>query len=95
MGDKEGDKKQGWGDGLRTGMGGKPEKKAEDRQYQATEGSRQVKIPSFRPYCSYSVRGRGWLLGRALPLGRAPPPPQPRLPACSWPAAQGSPLSEF
>lgn len=31
MGDKEGDKRQGWGDGLRAGMGVKPEKKAEDR----------------------------------------------------------------
>lgn len=39
--------------------------------------------------------GAGTLVGLVLPLGQAPPPPQPCLLACSRPAAQGSPLSEF
>lgn len=95
MGDKEGDGRQGWRQELRTGMGTSQGKRQKKGRIRLWEGARQVeaKIPPSRPH--YSVRGRGPLVGRALPLGRAPPPPQPRLPACSRPAAQGSPLSEF
>lgn len=80
------------GDGTETGaedqVWGTSQRKRQTRgRMRLPEGARQVeaKIPPFRPY--YSVRRRGPLVGRALPLGWAPPPPQPRPPACSRPAA--------